>query len=97
VPIGDTPEGERFLTSKGLFPTIIAACEAAAGACDGYADKISETKREIIEKAAEFAVETVVFASLTVISFGSSDAAWARYSVRPARRGSSRSARLARA
>jgi hypothetical protein len=50
------------------------ACNAAAHACDGYADKISETKREIVEKAAGFAAEMVVFASLTVISFGTSDA-----------------------
>jgi hypothetical protein len=74
VALGDTPEGERYLNTKGLFPTVTDACNAAARACDGYADKIAETKREIIEKAAEFAAETVVFASLTVISFGTSDA-----------------------
>lgn len=73
-PLEDTPEGERYLTVKGLIPNAIDACNAASAACDNYADKVSEAKNKIVEAAEEFAATVAFSLVLTVISFGSSEA-----------------------
>jgi hypothetical protein len=73
-PLEDTPEGERYLTIKGLIPNAIDACNAAATACDKYADNVSEAKHKIVEAAEKFAATVAFSAILTVVSFGSSEA-----------------------
>jgi hypothetical protein len=74
VPLEDTPEGERTQTVKGLIPSAIDACNAAADSCDKYADQISEAKNKFRDAALEFGATLAFSAVLTVFTFGTSDA-----------------------